>query len=294
MFLIQDFVLMFFVLTFPCVWGVSNKQYNLILTGVADISAIDPGNTPGVFPRVDALTLPLFWKSNEASSRVFSDLMHKYMADTEFKKVKVVWTHTTGGYHVFTTTKPVKTLEDFEGMKFGVHSPMLTEIVKAFGAVPVFILVPEMYTALERGLLDGVLFGPNGAIAALRFPEVTKYRTYNVGVSTDPMVQVMNLDVWNSLPPDIQKIFDDTGPEWSKQVGAGFDEWDLIAKQRIEEYDKKAGNPPIYYLPKSEKARWKEALQPVIDKWIEGEEAEGRPGRAMVEDLYALQEKYEK
>ena len=60
--------------------------------------------------------------------------------------------------------------------KFGAQTPMLTEIVKAFGAVPVFLHPAEMYTSLERGLLEGWFFDWDGA-TAFKLPEVTKYRT---------------------------------------------------------------------------------------------------------------------
>ncbi len=273
--------------------GPISEHYNLAVTRTADIAAMDPCTTPGVFPRAEAITLPLFWDSNEVPSMVFWDLMQKYMVDTEFKNVKVLWVHIVGVYQIFTRTEPVKTFEDFKGMKIGVFAPILVEIVKASGGAPVFIFPADTYTALERGLLDGFLFGWDGGVA-FRIPEVTKYRTGNVGISLSPYIEVMNLDTWNSLPSDIQKIIDEKGPEWSRWAGATLDKIDLTAIQDFADYDKKVGNPPIYYLPESEKARWKQTVQPLIDAWIKEKEAKGMPGKAMVADLYALTEKYSK
>ncbi len=269
------------------------EQYNLVLTRTADIAAMDPTTVPGVFPRSEVVTLPLFWKSNEVASMVSWDLMQKYMVATEFKDTKVLWAFTTGCYQIYTRTKPIRTLEDWKGMKIGTFNSMQTEIVKVLGGVPVFMLPMEMYTALERGLIDGRLFDWDGA-RAFKTPEVTKYRTGNVDLSTGLIVIVMNRDVWSSLPPDIQKIIDEKGPEWTGRTGASFDKVEPVMVQNWVNYDKKAGNPPIYYLPESERARWKEALQPLIDAWVKETEAKGIPARAMLADLRALQEKYTK
>ncbi len=275
------------------VLGGLSQQYELALTGTADIACMDASNIPGVFPRADVITLPLFWKSNEVASRVYWDLMQKYMVDTEFKDVKVIWVHNTGARQVFTNKKQVQTLEDWKGLKIASQSPIQTEVIKALGAVPVFMTQADIYTALERGMIDGELFSWDGA-AAFRIPEVTKYRTGNVDLTTGPLDIVMNRDVWNSLPPDIQKIIDEKGPEWSRRFGASFDQFDLESIQDFIDYDKKAGNPPIYYLPESERARWVQAVQPVIDAWVAEMEAKGIPGKAMVADLRALLEKYSK
>ncbi len=275
------------------VLGGIPEQYNLALTGTADIAASDPTNTPGVFPRADVTTLPLLCKSNEAVSIAFWELMNKYMINTEFKDVKVIWTHCTGGSQLFTRTKQVRTVEDWKGMKIAAQSPIQTEVIKAFGAVPVFMIQPEIYTALERGMIDGQLFDWEGAVV-FRIPEVTKYRTGNVDLSTRPMVMVMNTDVWNKLPPDIQKIIDDNGMEWSKRFGGSWDEVKPAMIKNFEDYDKEAGNPPIYYITEDERARWRQTVQPVIDGWISEMEAKGIPAKAMVADLESIIAKYTK
>lgn len=136
--------------------GTHAQQYDLLLSCAADIASIDPGATPGVFPRADIVKLPISCKSSETGSMVFWELMKKYMMDTEFKDVKVIWVNTYGAWQLFARTKEVKTLEDFKGMRLGALSPRGVETVKSLGAVPVFILFADMYTALDRGLIDGI------------------------------------------------------------------------------------------------------------------------------------------
>ncbi len=273
--------------------GSMTQQYDLALLGTADVASFDPCTMPGVFPRSEVIVLPLFWQSNEAASKAYWDMVEKYMLATEFKDVKMVWVHTTGAFQLFSRTKPVQTLEDFKGMKFGTLSPIQTEVVSTFGGVPVFMIPAEFYTALERGLLDGRLFSWEGNIA-FKTVEVTKYRTANVDMGTGCFVQVMNLDTWNSLPPDIQKIIDEEGSEWSARFGARADRSELVAKQDTADYDRRSGNPPIYELPDSGKARWKGAVQPLIDKWVKGLEDDGIPAGEMLGELLTLIDEYSK
>ena len=129
-----------------------------------------------------------------------------------------------------------------------------------------------------------------------KFYEVTKYRTdIAQGLSVAQFVVSMNWDTWNSLPPDVQKIFEElTGPNMSKSCGETVDGVNMGLLGFIKEYDQKVGNPEIYNLPEDEFQRWKEAVVPVYDMWMADMEAKGLPGRAILEDVQHLVEKYSK
>ena len=221
-------------------------------------------------------------------------MMDKYMADTEFSKVKVLWVYPTGLFQLWTREKQVKTLADIDGLKLACTSTVLTKITEALGGVPVFMPEPDIYTSLERGMLDGRWHEWEGGWT-WKAHEVTKYRTANVDLATNTNVIIMNLDAWNSLPPDIQKILDEaSGLEYSMYSGGVWDATNEEFLPIVMDYDKKAGNPPIYYLPDDERARWKEAITPVYDEWVNEMEAEGLPGKAIFEDVLAAVKKHSK
>ena len=105
----------------------------------------------------------------------------------------------------------------------------------------------------------------------------------------------MSMDTWNSLPPDIQKALDEaSGLEKALDCGRIFDEENAHFLQEIIKHDEKVGNPPVYYLPDDERARWKEAVAPVIEEWVAEKEAAGLPAKAALDELQALVEKYSK
>ena len=274
--------------------GKAPDHYDLALRGTADISWIDPNFTPGAFPLVESIALPMEFPSSEVASAVFWELMKKYMMNTSFKKVKVLFVHTTGLFQLFSRKKQVRKLEDLKGMKLAATSPTLSKIIKALGGVPVFMPEPDIYTSLERGLLDGRWQEWEGAWV-FKMPEVTKYRTANVNLATNTCMAIMNLDAWNKLPKDIQKIFDETtGLELSRFAGATFDKQCEKFLEIIKDYDKKAGKAPIYYLPDSERARWVKAISGVAGAWAKEKESKGLPANAVVKDLRDAVKRYSK
>jgi TRAP-type C4-dicarboxylate transport system substrate-binding protein len=151
----------------------------------------------------------------------------------------------------------------------------------------------DQYTPLERGLVDGFPGNWEEAVAFKKF-EVTEYRTAINGW-TRGMSQIMNLDVWNGLPPDIQQIFEETTGLGRSELAAHiFAEADGQCRQMIEDYDKQAGNPAIYDLPKEERDKWAAVVDGVAEEWAEEMDAKGLPGTAMLaeaRDMVATLEK---
>jgi TRAP-type C4-dicarboxylate transport system substrate-binding protein len=191
------------------------------------------------------------------------------------------------------STKPVQKLEDFKGMKMRIEGKVEGWTVEELGATGVTMDTLEIYTSLERGLVEGIFFLWEGVLA-FGFNEITKYRT-ECGMFTRGFPTVMNWDTWNSLPADIQEIFNKhSGPEMSAQIGAAFDGANAGAMGAVMGYDKEVGNPGIYILPDDEDARWKAAVAPVIDTWVNEKEAEGVPAKAMLDDAIRLIKQYSK
>ncbi len=269
-------------------------QYHMVLSRQADIAMLHLGATSGVFPLSEMITLPLLFNSSDAAVATWWELSEKYLLDTEFIKVKVLWHESIAPGHFSTSTKPVHTLEDFSGMKLAATQDASIKALEKLGATAVFLPITEMYTALERGVVDGFCEAWEGTVV-FKFFEVTQYRTA-IGLYTPNATLVMNLDSWNSLPPDIQQMIEETGGlKGSIKAGRMFDEVEThYLNDVIKPYDQEKGNPEIYYLPKDEKARWREAVTPLYDEWIAEGEAKGLPARAFFKDLLQLAAKYNK
>ena len=86
----------------------------------------------------------------------------------------------------------------------------------------------------------------------------------------------MSMRKWNSLPKDIQKVFEDMTLSAGCQTGAtATNETNWVIE------DLKARGDSFYYLPPDEKAKWKKKLEPVINEYIELLNKKGMDGQAV-------------
>ena len=113
--------------------------------------------------------------------------------------------------------KPVKQLSDLKGMRLGDGTTSLS-FLKTVGASSVTIGMPEAYTALERGVIDGILW-PRRLIPVLRLHEVLKYYI-DAPFYRNDINYIMNLDRWKSIPEDLQKIMKEAAIEIEKETAS--------------------------------------------------------------------------
>ena len=102
--------------------------------------------------------------------------------------------------------KPIHKIEDFKGLKIRVM-PLYISFIKALGAAPVTLPMTELYTALERGVVDGFMFIDYG-ITSFGLHEVVKYKIYPP-VFQQETATLINMDVWNKIPKDLQELVTD-------------------------------------------------------------------------------------
>jgi len=89
---------------------------------------------------------------------------------------------------------------------------------------------------------------------------------------------VMNKNVWNSLPKDIQAVFDKVSEEWQPARNtAMWLEWESIGRTGCQ----KAGVQDVKLSPEEE-LRWKARVQPIIDEWINTTKAKGLPAKEAI------------
>jgi TRAP-type C4-dicarboxylate transport system substrate-binding protein len=259
-----------------------NQIYEGVIKGISDIGTSDCLYTPGRFPLTEIIYLPWGPRSSWQGSHIVCDL-YKNFRPKEFDDTKLLYFFTSSPTH-FHTKKPVNKLEDFKGMKIRCTSGNAA-IVEALGAIPVSIPISEAFMALQRGACDGII-APYEALKGFRLAEVIKYTT-EAYASLGPLFVVMNLDKWNSLSPEAKKIFEEVSEKWVDIMARGFDEADAVGKN----FSLSLGNK-IIILPPEELARWQERLRPVLDKGVAEIEAKGLPGRAAINEVFKLKEKY--
>ncbi|MEP4274273.1 MAG: TRAP transporter substrate-binding protein, partial [Roseibium sp.] len=243
------------------------------------------GYTPGLFPRSEVFELPGVHTNNTKATNLA--LMDLYESDLkeEYKGVEVMFLHVHAGQGIHMRDTEVHTPADLEGKKIRIPTRTGAWVIEALGAAPVAMPVPELPTALQKGVIDGA-FIPWEIIPPLKIQEQTEYQIEGAGkerFGTTTFQVSMNKERWDSLPADIQKAFRDaSGPEWVEQVGeiwAGADEFGIGLAV-------KAGNTHVT-LSEEETEAFREALAPVTERWVDEVAAKGIDGAALVEKAKA-------
>ena len=233
------------------------KMFAGVTQGIADIGFSHIAYTRGRFPVTEIFELPLGFPSSFVASQAYNDFYENFKPP-EWNGVHVFHFYTTAPSLVQTTSKPIKTLEDLKGAKIRATG-QTSEVVKALGGTPVPIEMPDLYEALRRGVIDGAMLDLS-PLKYYKFADVMKHVTASWRVGTIYIFYcVMNTNKWNSLPPDIKKIFTDAAFELrEKQVVL----WDQMALETRDFFRNQGGQ--IISLSDAESARWVNAVEPVI------------------------------
>ena len=158
----------------------------------------------------------------------------KMLDDLWQKQVKVKYLPITfdDRFH-FYLRKPVKSFADFSGLK--VRSAFLWDaFVKSLGANALNIALPEVYSAVERGVVDALITVETG-VMDYRFQEVTKYVVYP-GFGHPCTGILINLDAWKALPEDLKAVVERAGIDQEKESMAAIG--NLAKKEQQELVDK--------------------------------------------------------
>ncbi|MCF8062563.1 MAG: TRAP transporter substrate-binding protein [Deltaproteobacteria bacterium] len=262
------------------------KIFSGVLDGIADAGTSVIGYTPGIFPAMQAIDLPMGYPNAHVATKVINDFYNEFKPKS-FSKVKVLYlfAHGPGILH---SKKPVRKLEDLNGMKIRSYG-FSVQMAEALGGVPVAMPQSGAYEALQKGVAEATI-APMEVLKGWKQAEVVDYTTecYDIGYTAGFFV-VMNLDKWNSLPKEIQQTIEEINEEW---VGKYGDAW-ANSDREGKEYALSQGNEMIP-LSEEESARWVEAVSPVVDQYVKDTEAKGLPGQAYVDFIRAKIKEYSK
>jgi len=256
----------------------AKQTYDGVVDGIADIGTSVLAYTRGRFPVMSAVDLPFGYTSGEEATAVANALFNKFKPK-EFDDTKLMYLHAHGPGMIHTRSKPVARLEDLKGLKIR-STGMSAQVVKALGATPVPMPMPESYQSLQKGVVDGSAY-PIEANKGWKLGEVTDFATcaYSAAYTTAFFV-VMNKDKWNSIDPKDQAIIEQINKEWAVKHGQAWDTSDMAGMR----FFMQQGNTAIG-LDKKESARWKNAVAPLIDAYAKKMDAKGVDGKAVIKTI---------
>ena len=233
------------------------------LDGVADMGNSISSYDPGAFPFTSIAELPSKAQSGWVVANALYDFMQKYQPK-EWSDVHLLTTVSTAGdfQAICMGKKELKTVADWKGLSIRTNH---ADIVQALGGTVKDIPMADVYDALNKGVLDGVMGTPE-PLKSWNLGEVCNFVTINPAPVQPSILwyNIMNKKTWESLPADIQDIINQVAQEWSGKLGETWDDQGVAGV----EYSLSQGKT-VYILPDDEAQKWTDAVLPLIEKRLE-------------------------
>ncbi|GAE28050.1 hypothetical protein JCM9140_4238 [Halalkalibacter wakoensis JCM 9140] len=267
--------------------GAPTAQYEMATTGIADITYAIQGYTPGKFPLSSVVELPFLAGTAEKATSILWDLYNEFPEiQEEYRENKVLWLFGIDNDQILTTDKEIKSVEDLKGLKISTPSPASNAVVEAWGAIPVFMPMNEVYEAMQRGIVDGRL-GPYSAVANFNLDEVTGYITEGDFYTTNFAI-TMNQQSWDSLSAEDQEVINGLLDKYRGLAAQVYSDDAELGKQAAID-----AGAVITELTDDQKVEFQTALEPIHEKWVEDMNKDGLPGTEVHEAAMKLSEQYE-
>lgn len=261
--------------------AAARDLFDATKNNVTDIGQIQVGYVADKIPLSGVAEIPGSFDNTIQGAKAYWQLLDKILYELEFKKnnIRPLFDVVLPAYQLLTVDAPVTIVDQIKGLKIraggGAQSLLATEL----GGVPVAITGQEVYSSLQRGVIDSVFF-PLPSVPKYSLQELAKFSTLNANFGSTAHVWGINEKVWSTLPEDIQNALLEAGQATMLHL-AEFQE-DSISKV-VEEL--KAQGVTFTELDAEQKNLIKQSVEAVWQDWVNKLEGRGLPA-SQVKDTF--------
>jgi TRAP-type mannitol/chloroaromatic compound transport system substrate-binding protein len=137
------------------------------------------------------------------------------------------------GMESIPSKKPIRSTADLKGLKLRIPEGLNQVIFKELGAVPVNIPGSEVYTALDRGVIDATDWGTLSMNVDLGYHKIAPYQTHPGFHSLAMSDVAVNMERWNELPDDLRSIVEMAVRDFARAVIQEIELNDIAVAERI-------------------------------------------------------------
>ena len=201
----------FEISSYPELGLAGPDMMDLVQQGTIEFAQIQPAYVGGTWPLIDIIYIWGLWKDrtseHEANTRLLEALDQGIYDNTGGGKlIYHIW---YGGNDQYFFSSRGAGIEDFEGLKTRSHGTTMTDFINGLGGEGQFMAFAEVYTALERGILDAGVTGAHAGHGQ-RWYEVTD-NLIGPAISLPMGFETMNKDTWERIPANLQAIIIEEG-----------------------------------------------------------------------------------
>jgi TRAP-type C4-dicarboxylate transport system substrate-binding protein len=239
--------------------AISKNQIDIGLLHVALVGRRSP-----VLEFVGSFGAMGCWESYEHYYRFLDNSRTREIASAEFEKYfnsRLLAAWSFGTSLIGRRDKSITTIDDFKGLKMRTSGTAMATMYKALGAVPIGLSSKEIYTALQRGTIQGAGSGVSRWRRSKLY-EVAPYLTVDPTIPYFSMWLVINKKSWDKLSSEDQKIIADTARE--------YEAWtrNFAAREREEDFSfLKSEAKAFVELSSEQKAKLVNTVKPVMKEF---------------------------
>jgi tripartite ATP-independent transporter DctP family solute receptor len=247
--------------------GDQTREFSALRQGVIDMAV---GSTINWSPQVKQLnlfSLPFLMPDYAATDALTQGEVGKSLFQTLEKAGVVPLAWGENGYReISNSRKAIKTPDDLKGLKIRVvGSPLFLDTFTALGANPTQMSWADAQPAMASSAVDGQENPLSVYMAAKLYTVAQKHLTL-WGYMNDPLIFVVNKDIWNSWTPADREIVKQAAIDAGKEQIA-------IARKGVIEADKPllkeiaSHGVTVTQLTPAEREAFVKATRPVVEKW---------------------------
>ena len=242
-------------------FGTQQQILNQMKFGGVDFARVSLSSLSDEIPKLNVLQLPFLYEDSSHMWRVLSGEIGDELWSSfyELDLVPLAWYD--AGARSFYSVKPIRSLEDIEGMTIRVQeSQLMADMISLLGGIPIDRAYTEVYSAFETGEIDAAENSWSSYHTSSHY-KVAKYYTLDEHTRV-PEIQLIAGETWRLLSDEDLEII-----KSSAETAAGYE------KQLWKEHEEAARGNVLRYgceeilLSDEELARLREKMAPLYEKY---------------------------
>lgn len=265
---------------------LGKDQLSILNSNLAQMVTVAAPYAPDKLGLTGVTELPGYFSSScEAASKLWSLAKEGGLLDEkEYRALglHVLFVAVPPPYKLMTAKKPVRSLEDLQGLKIRSVGGAQADAVRALGATPVQVQASEFYDSVSRGTVDGAIYIWVG-VPPFSLQEVLHQSTEGFHAGAAAVLYAIRQQTWDGLPDEVKAAMTEAGQKAQQNLCAYQDrEEDNIRDGYVQ-----AGTLAVNLLSPEESARWNELTSQVAADWAARLDQSGRPGTEVLKAFEA-------
>ena len=271
--------------TFQAFWGGAlgkpQEQITLVEKGMADLVLTNLQFTPGKFPLAQFEYVFPFGPADpvivtKAKRQVHEEFPEFAKDLAKYNAIPLM--NASACVYQIMSKEPVTKLDDFKGKKIALIGRYFGRWIQAAGAVPVVAPAAERYTMLQTKVIDMDML-PLDMFSAFKIQEQAPNLIVVDALMGNFVDFLINTNVFQKLPKDIQTIFVETGKEVEmKTAEVEVKKWTENIMKLFE-----SQNVKVYKISDADRVKWANLVEDIPAEWADEVTNQGYPGWKIVE-----------